>query len=158
MKLINVHIGEIKIAKNGEVLKTILGSCVGIGFIWKKKNLCGLAHCLLPETPIKTFEIGGRYVNQAIPALMAMMKIRDENISEIEVIVAGGGNMTSVKGDNSDGLIGSQNIKMALGELQQRGFRIQQSKTGGNEGRKMTIYAGSFTYKIESIPRILAVS
>lgn len=158
MKLINVHIGEIKIAKNGEVLKTILGSCVGIGFIWKKKNLCGLAHCLLPETPTKTFEIGGRYVNQAVPALMAMMKIRDENISEIEVILAGGGNMTNATDEIADQLIGSQNIKMALNELQQRGFHIQQNRTGGNEGRKMTIYGSNFTYKIESIPRIVAAS
>jgi chemotaxis protein CheD len=158
MRLINVHIGEIKIAKNGEVLKTILGSCVGIGFIWKQKNLCGLAHCLLPETPIKTFEIGGRYVNQAVPALMAMMKIHEENISEIEVVIAGGGNMTNASEDKSENLVGSQNIKMALSELQKRGFRILQNKTGGHVGRKITIYGASLTYQIESIPRIASAS
>lgn len=157
MKTVNVHIGEIKIAKNGEVLKTILGSCVGIGFIWKKKNLCGLAHCLLPETPIKTFAIGGRYVDQAIPSLIALMKIREENISEIEVVLAGGGNMTSAA-EKADELVGSYNIKTALRELQQRGFRIQQSRIGGNEGRKMTIFAADGTYLVESIPRIAVAS
>ena len=40
LKEINVHIGEIKVAKNGAILKTILGSCVGICFIWKKKGIC----------------------------------------------------------------------------------------------------------------------
>ena len=37
-KIFDVHIGEVKIAKNGEVLKAILGSCVGIGIIWKEKK------------------------------------------------------------------------------------------------------------------------
>ena len=41
-KIIDVKIGEIKIAKKGEILKTILGSCVCIGIIWKEKKNCRL--------------------------------------------------------------------------------------------------------------------
>ncbi|MBK7889573.1 MAG: chemotaxis protein CheD [Bdellovibrionales bacterium] len=86
-KEINVHIGEVKIAKNGEILKAILGSCVAIGILWEKRGVCGLAHCLLAENPEKTFAIGGRFVDQAIPSLLALMKIRLENFGEIEVIL-----------------------------------------------------------------------
>ena len=66
--------------------------------------------------------------------------------------------MTNATDEVAEQLVGSQNIRMALSELQQRGFRIQQNKTGGNEGRKMTIYGTNFSYKIESIPRIVAAS
>jgi chemotaxis protein CheD len=152
-KELNVHIGEIKIAKNGETLKTILGSCVGIGFLWKKKKMCGLAHCLLAESPRKTFDIGGRFVDQAVPSLIAMMKIRPDLTSEIEVIVAGGGNMTQAEAP-SDGLVGSHNLAVAKRELEKHGFKISVFEPGVSEGRKITIDSEDCSFRIESIPRV----
>lgn len=81
----------MKIAKNGEIMKAILGSCVGIGMIWKSKGVCGLAHCLLPECPAPTFEIGARYVDQAFRSLIAMMKIRSDDLDSVHVVLVGGG-------------------------------------------------------------------
>ena len=34
---IHVNIAEVKIGKNGDILKATLGSCVGIAFLWKAK-------------------------------------------------------------------------------------------------------------------------
>ncbi|MEJ0004348.1 MAG: chemotaxis protein CheD [Pararobbsia sp.] len=45
-----VRIGEAKAASHG-VLKATLGSCVGIGLLWRARQRCALAHCLLPESP-----------------------------------------------------------------------------------------------------------
>ncbi len=158
MTAINVHIGEVKIAKKGETLKTILGSCVGIGFIWKSKGICGLAHCLLAESPSKTFAIGGRFVDQAIPSLLALMKIRPKDLPAIEVIVAGGGNMTQPDAKNPDSLVGSINFTVALRELKKIGLHPSRVDRADDDGRKITINSAECTYTIECIPRLVVAA
>ena len=154
-KEINVHIGEVKIAKKGETLKTILGSCVGIGFIWKDRQVCGLAHCLLAESPTKTFGVGGRFVDQAIPSLLALMRIHPENLSEIQVILVGGGNMTQPGAKNVDALVGSNNFKVAERELKRHGLKVVCFDHAGEEGRRVFINSGDGSYLIEPIPRFV---
>lgn len=155
MKIINVHIGEVRIAKNGEVLKAILGSCVGIGLIWKEKNICGLAHCLLPESPVTTFAIGARFVNQAVPSLLALMKIKTVDLPEIYAVIAGGGNMTSPNATDGSRLVGSENFKVTEQELSKAGIQILHSDGGGTEGRKIILNAAKCSFQIERIPRIV---
>jgi chemotaxis protein CheD len=154
-KEINVHIGEVRIAKDGEILKTILGSCVAIGIIWRQRKICGLAHCLLAESPVKTFSIGGRFVDQAIPSLMALMKIRPEHISEIEVFVTGGGNMTQPGAKNTDALVGAHNFHVAERELKKLGIRPIELNKAAEDGRRVKLDSLSCQYVIEAIPRIL---
>jgi chemotaxis protein CheD len=152
---INVHIGEVKVARHGEILKTILGSCVGIGFLWESKSICGLAHCLLPEAPSKTAEIGGRFVTQAIPSLIALMKIKPEDIQDLVVIVAGGGNMTQSNSKKMDSLVGTHNFATAERELKKLGFRKLQLYKANEEGRRIIIDSKLCKYEIEIIPRIV---
>ncbi|WP_295904643.1 chemotaxis protein CheD [uncultured Bdellovibrio sp.] len=152
--VLSVHIGEVKVARNGETLKAILGSCVGIGFIWKRKSMCGLAHCFLPENPEKSFSISGRYVDQAIASLFALMKIRPEDVAEIDVIFAGGGNMTNPDAADNSKLIGGQNLSAAERELKKKGMKIVFVEYGGCQGRKVTIDSASCTYQVEAIPRL----
>ncbi len=154
-KTVNVHIGEVKIAKNGELLKAILGSCVGIGIIWKEKQICGLAHCLLPESPEKTFEIGARFVDQAIRSLVAMMKIRPEDVKSVDVVIVGGGNMTSPGATNASKLVGENNFSVALREAKALGLHIVHSDGGGEAGRKIFVDAADYSYWVEKIPRIV---
>ncbi|RUR05607.1 chemotaxis protein CheD [Legionella sp. km772] len=151
---INVHIGEVKIAKHGEILKTILGSCVGIGFIWEEKGICGLAHCLLPQSPNKSYQIGARFVDQAIPSLIALMKIKPEDKKKIKVVIAGGSNMTNLTTQNEDQLIGALNIKMAHSELKKNGLSASITEQGTNQGKRLIIDSKNFTYKIETLPQI----
>lgn len=154
-KVLDVHIGEVKIAKNGELLKALLGSCVGIGIVWKEKRICGLAHCLLPESPTPVFTIGGRFVDQAVRSLLAMMKIRPDNSSLVDVIVVGGGNMTSPGVADNSSLVGMNNFKVALREIKKHGLRIVHADGGGEEGRKILIDASNYSYQVEKIPRII---
>lgn len=155
-KVLDVHIGQVKIAKNGELLKAILGSCVGIGIIWKDNEICGLAHCLLPKSPTPTFEIGGRFVDQAIRSLIALMKIKPTDIDAVSVIVVGGGNMTSPGVADTSDLIGTNNFNCAIQEIKKLNLKMIYSEGGGEEGRKIFIDGSDFSYKIEKIPRIIA--
>lgn len=151
-KILDVHIGEVRIAKNGETLKAILGSCVGIGIIWPSKSICGLAHCLLPTSPVPTFEIGARFVDQAIRSLIALMKIQPEDLNDVSVIIVGGGSMTGTKKPLE--LVGSTNFKTAVDEVNKLHLPILYSEGGGEIGRKLSIDSSRFTYQVEEIPRI----
>lgn len=157
-KILDVHIGQIKLAKNGELLRAILGSCVGIGMIWPERRLCGLAHCLLPQNPNPSFEIGGRFVDQAVRSLMALMKIRPENLAAVSVVVVGGGNMTNPGAVESLNLIGTNNFKTALEEVEKHRLKLIYSEGGGEEGRRIIINSADYTYSIEKIPRIISAA
>ena len=146
--------GEVKIAKHGESLKAILGSCVGIALIWEAKGKCGLAHALLPKCPTTTFQIGAKYVDQAVRSLIALMKIKNEDTKEVAAIVVGGGKMTDNGTDQSKKLVGASNFQNALDEVTNRGFNVIHHDGGGTHGRKICVDGERFTYQVDSIPRI----
>lgn len=154
-KVVDVHIGEVKVAKGGDVLKAILGSCVGIGIIWRSRGTCALAHCLLPESPTRTFAIGARFVDQAFLSLLAMLKARPGDHPELEVIIVGGGNMTTPDPLPNVELVGAHNFKVALREARSRNLRIVHSDGGGEEGRKILLDSGDLSCRVEKIPRII---
>lgn len=157
-QLLNVHIGEVKTGTSGQTLKTILGSCVGIAFIWKAKSIYGLAHCLLPEPMgVGKTHSPGRFVDHAIPELLKMMNIKPDDYHEIEAVLAGGGNMTSPKTSSPDQLVGVANITTARKMLKNLGIRIIHEDVGGEEGRKLTVCCSSGNYTVEIIPRLIAV-
>lgn len=151
---INVHIGEVKIASGNDELHTILGSCIGIGFLWKKRGLYGLAHCLLPNSPNEKFDIGGRFVDQAIYSLTQLMSITD--YKDIKAVVAGGGNMTMPNDTKPDELVGYLNVQAALSLLDHLHVAVECHETGGTEGRKLSIRCATNEVEIKSIPRIAA--
>ena len=153
---LDVHIGEVKISQNGETLKAILGSCVGIALIWESRSKCGLAHCLLPKQPQPSDKIGARYVDQAFQSLVELMKISAIDAPKVRVVVVGGGNMTG--GNNKKRLVGASNFESAMAEVKSRGFRLLHSDGGGTLGRKIVVDGTKLSFNVESIPRISSLN
>lgn len=151
---IHVKIGEVKVGRVGDILKATLGSCVGIAFLWKEKGVCGLAHCLLPETNENKNVISAKFVNQAIPSLMALLKIKPENISEIEVHIAGGGNMMFQLSQRNTNHVGVQNAAMAQKLLKDLGFKIKTSDLGGDNGRQIFVDCTSGDVRVERLQQL----
>lgn len=139
LNVIHVRIGEVKTGKQGDLLKATLGSCVGIAFLWKSKGIFGLAHCLLPETEEKTSALSAKFVNQAVLSLMKLMKINPEDVKEIEVHIAGGGNMMSQLARRNVDHVGMLNAVAAKKYLALYGFHIKSSELGGEEGRQISV-------------------
>lgn len=46
---INVGIADMGIAKSPDILRTVLGSCVGICLYDPQKKIAGLSHIMLPS-------------------------------------------------------------------------------------------------------------
>jgi len=147
--LIEVGISNIKVGSGSNILHAILGSCVGIGFIWRKGGRCGLAHCLLPMAPGIVLQLGARYVNQAVPSLLALMGIRPHDFPDVEVVVAGGARMFSVRQNSAN--IGRQNTDKAIALLKENGLAVLHTDIGGRHGRQISIDCTTQNFQISRI-------
>lgn len=152
MSTLNAHIGEIKLAKRGETLKALLGSCLGIAIFWREQKKCALAHCLLPENPHKSFEINGRFVDQAIVSMLSLLKAKPSDYTKLEVVIVGGSNLTS-KHEEFEHQVGSKNVKAALKTCQRLNLPIIFQDVGGEHGRKIKIESSDFSFEVSQIPR-----
>lgn len=136
-RTLHVNIGELRVGARVDQLQALLGSCVGIAMLWKKRGRCGLAHCLLPETTLPHTELSARYVSQAVPSLLRLMGACVADYPDIEVVVAGGGNMLDACSARFQ--IGQQNINAAKKHLDLFGLHVQFMDVGGKCGRTLTI-------------------
>ena len=139
MNDIHVKIAEVKVGVPGDILRTVLGSCVGIVFIWEEMGICGLAHCFLPEGDDHEHPISARYVNQAIESLMTLMKIKKNDVEHIDVYVAGGANMMNKLLKTNKSQVGNENLKSAWKYLALHGFKVKKSNVGQGTGIKMIV-------------------
>lgn len=151
---IHVKIGEVKVGRPGDILKATLGSCIGIVMIWKERNIFGLAHCLLPEAPQKTMTIGAKFVSQAVPSLIALLKIKPENLKDVETRIVGGGNMMTQLSTKSIDHVGILNTEAARKYLELYGFTINGADTGGDEGRQIHVNCSSGDMKVLKLQKL----
>lgn len=153
-KIINVKMGEVQIGRNKDILKTLLGSCVGIGLINKKRGYVGLAHCLLGKADQEIFDIGGKFVDQALYSMTKLLEIDSQHKKEIIAIVVGGGNMTLSDDVSSNLLVGKRNTDFALEHLKKNGFAISYTEVGGRMARNLKIYCETGLFKVSQVPRL----
>ncbi|CDG83054.1 chemotaxis protein CheD [Janthinobacterium agaricidamnosum] len=144
-----VGMGQLKVGARDEQLQAVLGSCVGIAFIWKKGGRCGLAHCLLPESPDADNSLGARYVSQAVPSLLRLMGARQSDYPDIEVVLAGGASMFSGRSGRLQ--VGQQNVAAARKYLSQCGLHVEYCELGGRCGRQILIDCADQSYSITKI-------
>lgn len=154
-----VRIGEARHASQG-LLRATLGSCVGIGLIWRARGRCALAHCLLPSAPLPggapLFEIDrdpracARYVDRALPVLLRLLEADRHAHRELEAVLVGGASLAKL-GRGAAGQIGRHNIEAARAVLAQAGLRVVLEQVGGAKGWQVAIDASQFTCSAREI-------
>jgi len=142
----HVWTGQMCVGEGEDVLTALLGSCVGIGIIWRARGRCGLAHCFLPDNGVESTGGGARYVSAAIPGLLAAMGVRREHYCEVEVIVAGGAHMLRTHG--ADHQVGRRNIAAAREHLASRGLQVTFQDVGGSRGRRINIDCDTLKFDV----------
>lgn len=145
----HVNMGQLHTGKANTRLVAVLGSCVGIAFLWPKGKRCALAHCVLPHAPQNEGGMGARYVSQAVPSLLMSMGVTMADRQDVDVVLAGG---SSMFGPGSALLqVGRQNIVAALATLQQFGLRVACSDLGGFAGRQLIVDCNLYTCFVKPI-------
>jgi len=135
--IVTVGVGDLKIAQSPKVIKTSLGSCVGVVLYDSIQKVGGMLHLMLPNCNGRDGK-PGKYADTGIPLLLDLMVNKAK--SKKHVIIAkifGGAKMFSVSSDVFD--IGRANISETQKILNQLGIKIKASRLGGTKGHQITL-------------------
>lgn len=149
-----VKMAEIIVVENSKLLKTTLGSCVGVILHDAKKNISGLAHILLPQK-IRQDVVLGKYVDTAIPALCSRLVKRGSSKDSLKAYLTGGADMFRYSGDRKIATIGERNVEAAkriLGDLQ---IPISYDDTGGEQGRTILFHNHTGEIQVKTLNKIV---
>ncbi|HEY6447026.1 MAG TPA: chemotaxis protein CheD [Acidobacteriaceae bacterium] len=137
-----VQPGESHLVRGRAILRTLLGSCVGVTFWHPRLEIGALCHPMLPHCSGRHADqppdLGRRYVDFAISDLASQFRALGARPEETEVKLFGGADV--LMGSNGAGrrTVGSLNGEAALRCLRSEGFRIAASRLGGLSGVHLT--------------------
>lgn len=141
-KLINVGIAEIAVSKSPNILRTTLGSCIGIVFYAPDSKIGGISHIMLAKDPNgkEKLKFPGKYGETAIPKLIKAIEDEGAKPGSYSARIFGGASM--FKNISSQFLqnIGENNINFVREELANRGIPLLVEDVAGHEGRTITLY------------------
>jgi len=146
---ISVLQGEVKITHQpGEVLTTILGSCVAVCMWDPVAGVGGMNHFLLPASSGQsgeTIKYGAHAMELLINGLLRQGAGRGSLVCKL----FGGASM-----GNHSGRIGKSNIAFAKSFLEAEGIPVLAESIGGIEARRVRFWATSGRAKLLIVPRI----
>jgi chemotaxis protein CheD len=135
----------MRLVREPSLLKTILGSCVGVTFRCGRLGLGALCHGIMPTCPPGTTGPEGyRYVDFAIRDLIRRFENLGARRCEIEAKLFGGADVLPVLAISSTRqTVGAQNSQMAENILHQQGLKILAFDIGGQDGRIIEFDTGN---------------
>jgi chemotaxis protein CheD len=131
--------GEMAVARKDGMLRTLLGSCLGLALYEPSHQVGGLAHIVLPYSRGKS-DLPAKFVDTAIPALIHELEQLVGRDLRLKAKIAGGANMFASTRTNS---IGLQNVEAAERVLAEFRIPIVARHVGGVKGRNMRLDAGT---------------
>jgi chemotaxis protein CheD len=133
----SLPMGEIAVARNNGILRTLLGSCLGLALYDRRFKVAGLGHIVLPTSQGRT-ATPGKFADTAVPAMIRhMQELVDEERLKLHAKIAGGANMF-ISADSSN-TIGVQNVQAVERLLDELRIPIIGRHCGGEQGRDRKI-------------------
>jgi chemotaxis protein CheD len=134
-----VQPGESHLVLEPTIIRTVLGSCVGVTFWAPRLGFAALCHPMLPSYPAKPpagmNRAGGcRYVDFAIRDLARQFDSKGARRGEVQVKLFGGGDVLLVAEARLKPTVGRLNCEAALRVLDEEGFTVAASSLGGHCG------------------------
>jgi len=151
-ELINIGIADLGVGKSPNILRTILGSCIGICIYDASTGTGGLSHIMLP-TSKKNAANPRKYADTAIPLLVDDMIRAGALRSSMIAKIIGGAAMFKHAENSFMGDIGKNNIVTVQQILSGMNIRIVSSDVGGDYGRTIDFYLETGDVKIKTIGR-----
>jgi chemotaxis protein CheD len=143
-----VQPGESHLVRGPAILRTVLGSCVGVTFWHEALELGALCHPMLPCHPQAArgridVAAARRYVDFAIRDLAAQFDALGASRRQIEIKLFGGADVLQVREEGSRPSVGRMNREMALEILRSEGFDVVASRLGGPVGFHIDFYTAT---------------
>jgi chemotaxis protein CheD len=151
--------GEAYLARKPTIIRTLLGSCVGVTF-WSPRLGCGaLCHALLPRCPKNprhgiTLADGYRFVDFSIRELGRKFDKLGALRGEVEVKLFGGSDVLPVShAVTRPATVGKQNCEVAMEAVEAEGFQLVASSLGGTRGRNIQFNTGTGEVRLRWLSR-----
>jgi len=143
-----VQPGELHLVPQPTILRTVLGSCVGITFLVPRLAVGALCHPMLPRCPegrIATLSDATRrrYVDLAVREMARKLDALGAARAETLVKLFGGGDVLSAGDGARRPTVGQMNRESALRVLSEEGFCIAASSLGGSTGVHIQFMTGT---------------
>jgi chemotaxis protein CheD len=135
--------GESYLARTPAIIRTILGSCVGVTFWSARLAIGALTHSQLPKTPENasaeaTRATCHRYVDSSIREIARQLDVLGAVRAQVQVKLFGGADVLPVsEGTKHRPTVGRMNREAALEILRTEGFHVTASSVGGTSGLKV---------------------
>jgi chemotaxis protein CheD len=149
-KCVEVYVqpGESHLIHGPAVLRTVLGSCVGVTFWHEILEVGALCHPMLPShrattNGTMTLAAARRYVDFAIRDLASQFDSLGAQRPDIRVKLFGGADVLHVQEPGSRPSVGRMNREMALQVLRAEGFDVAASQLGGPVGFHIDFYTAT---------------
>lgn len=149
-RLINIGIADMGVASTPDILRTILGSCVGICLYDPERMIAGLSHIMLPSQNERNAN-AKKYADSAIPRLVEEMERDGAQRERIVAKIAGGSMMFKIAENSVMGEIGRNNIKKVREVLAGMGIKILAEDVGGDYGRTIDFHAEDGRLRVKSL-------
>ncbi len=147
--LTNVGVAQVRMGKEPAILRTILGSCVGICIYDRIKKVGGLAHILLPNDTSKGAN-PEKYADTAVPLLVQQLIKEGAKKEFMSAKIAGGASMFKFDANVTLGQIGDRNVEEVKKALQELQIPLLQEDTGGNAGRVIDFFLEDGHLKVKA--------
>ncbi|MCP4133270.1 MAG: chemotaxis protein CheD [bacterium] len=149
-KLTNVGIADIGVAESPDVLRTILGSCIGVCLYDPESKKGGLCHIMLPAQRSNTSS-PKKYADTAIPMLIEELEKIGAQTGKLVAKIAGGATMFKLSENSIMADIGRNNSNKVKEILTERNIKLLAEDVGGDYGRTIDFFIETGEVKIKSI-------
>jgi chemotaxis protein CheD len=150
-----LHPGDYYVAAHGELVSTVLGSCVSACIRDARRRIGGMNHFMLPADQCEAGSgwagsawVATRFGNVAMERLINEILKRGGRREHLEVKLVGGGRVLDSLTD-----VGARNIDFALQYVRAEGFRLVGEDLGDLYPRKVLYEPASGTVRVKRLAR-----
>ena len=147
--------GEFYVSFNGELITTILGSCVSVCVRETRLGIGGMNHIMLPDADRynrwdnSPASLDARYGNIAMERLINFILSHGGKRENLEIKVFGGATLF-----NFIEQVGTKNIEFVKLYLLKEGFKISNEDVGGRRPRKIHFYSSTGRVRVKELANL----
>jgi chemotaxis protein CheD len=148
---IGVGLGQLHVAREGELVAYSLGSCVAICLFDPVARVAGMAHVVLPAAPPRfDGSLPGKFADTAVPALLDALRACGAVPLRLRCHLVGGAAVLALAGGVLPD-IGARNVEAARAALARARIAILGEATGGHQGRTVRLEAATGRVRVRSV-------
>ncbi len=147
-QVLTIFAGEYYVSSGGEIISTVLGSCISVCLYDKDSGIGGMNHFMLPDSKNENLHLSGamlkdeeltqksmRYGITSMEVLIAEMMKKGASRKNLTAKIFGGGKL--LHNPRNIASVGDRNIGFTKAFLKMEGIPILSENVGSYHGRKI---------------------